>query len=76
MEQFIKTKYGIFNVRYIKKITTSYNGTAPSIQLEFEDKLSMIELLYDQEIKRQHDMKIITSAFKNGLRLIELEYSK
>jgi hypothetical protein len=74
MEQFLVTKHGFFNLRYVKKISPHYSGNVPCIQLINRNSVTIIEILYDQEIKRAHDMKIILGGLKTGTLLIELEY--
>lgn len=79
MEQFLKSKDGLYNLRRVDKIVAHYKempiGNIPTIQLKRGGhELPMVEILYSEEKMRAHDMKVILGGLKNGTNLIELEY--
>lgn len=75
MEQFLKTKEGIINLRMVNEITKSYRRNDPFIIMKRTTAdLPVVEILYDQEIKLKHDLKLIRQGLLAGDGLIELEY--
>lgn len=75
MEQFLKTKKGLINLRMVDKIEITSRDPWLLIQLDRRtSNLPAIELSYDQDIKRQHDVRLIIQGIRHGDSLIELEY--
>lgn len=75
MEQFIKTKDRLINLREVSEITAHFREDQPIIIFKRKGEGRDIQLIYELENKRSYDLKLIIGGIKSEISLIELQYA-
>jgi hypothetical protein len=75
MEQYLLSKQGIFNLRYISDILLqTEDEVSKIIFIRPHERMDDIEIKYNQYGKSGGDLRVIMKGISDGLPLIELIY--